>query len=61
VAAVAVLQREEWATLMQALPLGADRWRFIALGEHAPGLYGLLVIGVNGSAAITGSAGAAVP
>ena len=34
VAAVVVLQPGDWATLLQALPLGADRWRFITIGDH---------------------------
>ena len=50
VAAVAVLKRHEWANLVQTLPLGADRWRFIALDEPASGLDDLIVIGVNGCA-----------
>jgi hypothetical protein len=48
VAAVAMLQREKWATLTQALPLGADRWRFIALDRAGSGLEHLIVIGLNG-------------
>jgi hypothetical protein len=57
VAAVAVLGRDEWATLLQMLPLGAERWRFLALDGAAVGLEDLIVIGVNGSA--TGEAVAA--
>jgi hypothetical protein len=49
VAAVAVLQGEEWTTLLQTLPLGADRWRFIAFPDPASGMDDLVVIGVNGT------------
>ena len=57
VAAVAVLHQEEWAALLQTLPLGAGRWRFLALDGEAAGLEDLVVIGVNGNA--TGAAIAA--
>jgi hypothetical protein len=50
VAAVAVLKQWEWTTLMQALPLGVDRWRIIALDEPMSGLEDLIVIGVHGGA-----------
>jgi hypothetical protein len=50
VAAVAVLREHEWATLVETLPLGADRWRFIALDGSASGLAGLVVLGINGTA-----------
>jgi len=49
VAAVAVLGREEWTALIETLPLGAARWRFIALDGAGSGLDELVVIGVNGS------------
>jgi hypothetical protein len=49
VAAVAVLGQEEWATLLQMLPFGVDRWRFVALPDPAAGLDDLVVIGVNGT------------
>jgi hypothetical protein len=53
VAAVAVLGREEWTTLLQALPLGVDRWRFIALDHDTADLAVLVVIGVNRGASTT--------
>ena len=47
VAAVAMLHPGEWATLLRALPLGADRWRFIAVGESTSRIADLLEVGVN--------------
>ncbi|MGE0544872.1 MAG: hypothetical protein AB7R89_32350 [Dehalococcoidia bacterium] len=48
VVAVAVLEHEEWDTLLQLLPLSARHWRFIALDDFASGLDNLIVLGMNG-------------
>jgi len=50
---VVVPGREELAALVKT-QLGADRWQFIALDDHASGLFGLAMSNVNAAACTTG-------